>query len=183
MSTDQHSELVAAAWLEIPQFVSATALFQGAVADQLGVPANDLHCLNLVTAGLASTPTQLAERMGLTTGAVTKMLDRMEQHRLVRREHDPHDRRRITVHALEDRADEIAGLYGPMAGYLTELIARFTDDELRLLTDFARTSRDVAIRETAELRRNGKPHSTRTARMAEPAGLPPVRSVADNPRP
>jgi len=136
------------------------------VADQLGVPANDLHCLNLVTAGLAVTPTQLAERMGMTTGAVTKMLDRMERQRLVRREHDPQDRRRITVHALPDRADELATLYQPMAGYLIDHIARFTDDHLRLLTDFARTSREIALREAAQLRRDGKAHSTRKPRSA-----------------
>jgi DNA-binding MarR family transcriptional regulator len=157
---------VAAAWVEIPQFVSATALFQVAVADQLGVPANDLHCLNLVTAGLAVTPTQLAERMGMTTGAITKMLDRMERQRLVRRAHDPQDRRRITVHALPDRADELARLYQPMAGYLIEHIAGLTDDHLRLLTDFARTSREIALREAAQLRRDGKPHSTRKPRPA-----------------
>ncbi|MEU7750323.1 MarR family transcriptional regulator [Micromonospora sp. NPDC049101] len=163
MSTG-HEALVAAAWVEIPQFVSATALFQSAVADQLGVPVNDLHCLNLVSAGLAVTPTQLAERMGMTTGAVSKMLDRMEAQRLVRREHDPHDRRRITVHARPDRADELAALYQPMATYLTERIAGFTDDQLRLLTDFAHTGREVALREATRLREGGRSHSTRKRR-------------------
>ncbi|GAA1609354.1 MarR family winged helix-turn-helix transcriptional regulator [Actinoplanes couchii] len=160
MSTD-HDALRATAWTEIPQFVSATALFQAAVADQLGVPVNDLHCLNLVSAGVAVTPTELAERMGLTTGAVSKMLDRMEAQRLVRREHDPQDRRRITVHPRPDRAGELAALYQPMAVYLSEHMARFTDDQLRLLTDFARTSRDVALREATRLRQNGRPHAAR----------------------
>lgn len=157
---------MAAAWSEIPQFVSATALFQAAVADQLGVPVNDLHCLNLVLAGVAVTPTQLADRMGMTTGAVTKMLDRMEQQRLVTRRPDRHDRRRITVHALPDRAEELVSLYQPMAGYLTEHIAAFTDEQLRLIIDFARSSRELALREAARLRRDGKPHSTRKPRPA-----------------
>ena len=171
----EHEALVAAAWVEIPQFVSATTLFQAAVADQLGVPVNDLHCLNLVTAGLAGTPTQLAERMGMTTGAVSKMLDRMEAQRLIRREHDPHDRRRITVHTRPDRADELTALYQPMAAYLTEHIAGFTDDQLRLLTDFARTSRDVALREAARLRADGRPHSTRKRASG---GKPPATADA-----
>lgn len=163
MSTE-HDALVASAWVEIPLFVSATTLFQAAVADQLGVPVNDLHCLNLITARLAFTPTQLAERLGMTTGAVSKMLDRMEAQRLVRREHDPRDRRRITVHAKPDRTEELTALYQTMAEYLIEHIAGFTDDQLRLLTDFARTSREVALREATRLREDGRPHSTRKRR-------------------
>lgn len=106
----------------------------------------------------------------MTTGAVSKMLDRMEAQRLVRRKHDPHDRRRITVHARPDRTDELSALYQPMAAYLTERIAGFTDDQLRLLTDFARTGREVALREATRLREGGRPHSTRKRRRSD--GLP-----------
>ncbi|NRQ35275.1 MarR family transcriptional regulator [Nonomuraea sp. NN258] len=157
MSTD----LVAAALAEIPRFVSATTLFQNAVADQLGVPPGDLHCLNLVGTGEADTPTALAERMGMTTGAVTKMLDRMEENRFVRREPHPDDRRRVVIRPLPDRAEELAALYEPMARFLTEEIARFEEEQLRFLVEFARTAREVAVRETLQLRKAGRSHATR----------------------
>ncbi|MFF4128537.1 MarR family winged helix-turn-helix transcriptional regulator [Microbispora rosea] len=162
MSTGR-GELEAAAFAEIPQFVSATTLFQNAVADQLGVPVNDLHCLNLVSSGQAVTPTQLAERMGMTTGAVTKMLDRMQEQRLIRREHDPGDRRRVIISQLPDRLAELAELYRPMAAFLQERLAACTVDQLRFIADFAGTARDVALDQAALLRRNGKAHATRRA--------------------
>jgi DNA-binding MarR family transcriptional regulator len=158
------SELMAAAAAEIPLFVSATVLFQVAVADQLGLQVSDLHCFNLVSSGLATTPTQIAERMGLTTGAVTKMLDRMEGHRLVRREADPHDRRRLIVRAVDDRADELAELYAPMAGFLAGQLAGRSADQLRFLVEFVQAGREAALLETARLRDGGKPHATRPAR-------------------
>ncbi len=157
------AELEAAAFAEIPQFVSATTLFQNAVADQLGVPVNDLHCLNLVSSGQAVTPTQLAERMGMTTGAVTKMLDRMQGQRLIRREHDPGDRRRVIISQLPDRLAELAELYRPMAAFLHERLSACTDDQLSFVADFAGTARDVALDQAALLRRNGKAHATRRA--------------------
>jgi DNA-binding MarR family transcriptional regulator len=156
-------ELEAAAFAQIPQFVSATTLFQNAVADQLGVPVNDLHCLNLVSSGQAVTPTQLAERMGMTTGAVTKMLDRMQEQRLIRREHDPGDRRRVIIRQLPDRLAELTELYRPMAVFLQERLAACTVDQLRFVVDFAGTAKDVALDQAAQLRRTGKPHATRRA--------------------
>lgn len=158
---DQTMALVAA---EIPQFVSATVLLQVAIADQLGVPVSDLHCLNLVQAGAATTPTQIAERMGMTTGAVTKMLDRMEQQRLVRREPDPVDRRRVVVRPLDDRTADLAELYQPMVRYLGEQMDRSTTAELRYLAGFVQAGREAAVKETLRIRRGGKPHATRRAR-------------------
>ena len=159
--SSERDDLVREAAAEMPQFVTATALFQSAVADQIGVPVGDLHCLNLVVAGIADTPTQLAERMGMTTGAVTKMLDRMERQRLVRREHDQRDRRRITVRVLADRQAEIAGYYAPMTRFFVEHIAALPDEQLRFLGEFSRTSREVALRAAVELRSGGNPHGTR----------------------
>jgi DNA-binding MarR family transcriptional regulator len=164
--SSERDDLVAAATAEVPQFVTATVLFQSAVADQVGVPVGDLHCLNLVLAGIADTPSQLADRMGMTTGAVTKMLDRMERERLVVREHDRRDRRRVLVRALPDRQAELAGYYAPMSAFLAERIAALADDELRFLAEFSRASREVALSAAVELRTAGNRHGTRRPRPA-----------------
>jgi len=109
-------ELAAELATEIPLLVNATVLLQLAVADQLGVPVVDLHCLALVQAGTATTPTQIAERLGMTTGAVTKMLDRMQAERLVNRVPNPDDRRGVLVEARSDRAEELARLWRALDG-------------------------------------------------------------------
>ena len=97
----------------------------------------------------------------MTTGAVTKMLDRMQEQRLIRREHDPGDRRRVIISQLPDRLAELAELYRPMAAFLQERLAACTVDQLRFIADFAGTARDVALDQAALLRRNGKAHATR----------------------
>jgi len=53
-------------------------------------------------------PGQLAEQLGLTTGAVTKLLDRLQQAGYVTRSADPADRRRIIVAADPQRLSELA---------------------------------------------------------------------------
>jgi DNA-binding MarR family transcriptional regulator len=164
------AELAAEVAAEIPGFVNATVLLQLAVADQLGVPAIDLHCLDLVGSGTATTPTQLAERLGLTTGAVTKMLDRMEAQRLVRRVPNPADRRGVLVEMRADRADELARLYAPMGEFLAAQMADGTDEQLAFLARFARESREAAMREATRLRREGRPHATRRTRPGTTAG-------------
>jgi len=154
-------ELAAELAAEIPLLVNATVLLQLAVADQLGVPVVDLHCLALVQAGTATTPTQIAERLGMTTGAVTKMLDRMQAERLVNRVPNPDDRRGVLVEARSDRAEELARLYRPMAEHLGEQVAGWTDNQLEFLSDFARRSREAALAEATRLRREGRRHATR----------------------
>ena len=67
------------------------------VASSLGLNATDLRCLELAWSEAEMTPTRLAELSGLTSGAVTGVLDRLERARFVRRESDPNDRRRLLV--------------------------------------------------------------------------------------
>ena len=143
---------------------ATTVLLQLAVADQLGVPVIDLHCLALVQAGTATTPSQIAERLGMTTGAVTKMLDRMGAERLVDRVPNPDDRRGVLVRPRADRVEELAQLYRPMAEYLEREIAGGTEDQLAFLAEFVRRSREAALDEAARLRREGRRHATRRAR-------------------
>jgi DNA-binding MarR family transcriptional regulator len=158
---------------EIPLFVNATVLLQLAVADQLGVPVIDLHCLALVQAGTATTPSQIAERLGMTTGAVTKMLDRMQAERLVERVPNPDDRRGVLVRPRTDRVDELAGLYRPMAAHLDREIAGGTDDQVAFLAGFVHRSREAAQDEAARLRREGRRHATRRTRPDPPEHASP----------
>ncbi|MEC3981680.1 MarR family winged helix-turn-helix transcriptional regulator [Amycolatopsis sp. H20-H5] len=154
-------ELATATALEIPQFISATALFQAAVADQLGVTATELHCLHLVSSGTATSPTELARVLGMTTGALTRMLDRMERERLVERVPDPSDRRRLSIRPLGDRLEELAELYAPMARFLSEGLSRLDRRQLTAMLGFLNESRVHAEEEAARLREDGAAHATR----------------------
>ena len=94
-----------------------------AVAERLGINSTDLRCLVLASTEPGLQPTRLAELAGLTTGAITGVLDRLERAGFVRREPDPADRRRLRVRIVADRVDEIEGYYEPLferARQLTE---------------------------------------------------------------
>ena len=92
-----------------------------AVADRLGINPTDLRCLGLATSEPGLTPTRLAELAGLTTGAITGVLDRLERAGFVRREADPDDRRRLRVELVRDRLGELTAYYRPLIGRAVEL--------------------------------------------------------------
>src|SRR5205085_7594705 len=84
--------------------------FDRLAADRLGVNDTDLHCLNILENSGGITAGELAARAGITTGAVTGVIDRLEGARYARRRSDPADRRRVKVEvtpAFYARADRI----------------------------------------------------------------------------
>ncbi len=145
-------ELATAAALEIPRFVSATVMFQTAMADRLGISPTELHGLQLVISGATTSPTELARALGMTTGAVTRMLDRMETRRLVERVPDPADRRRLAIRPLPDRLDDVADLYSPMARFFGDRLGKLDRRQLTALLGVLADGRTFAEREAARLR-------------------------------
>src|SRR5487761_1701593 len=75
-----------------------------AAAERIGVNSTDLNCLNIVALNGSMTAGELAKATGLTTASITGVLDRLEEGGFVRRERDPHDRRRVNVNLNEGRA-------------------------------------------------------------------------------
>src|SRR5215475_15194752 len=88
-------------------------LYSQAVAERLGINSTDLECLDHILRGPV-TAGRLAELTGLTTGAITGVIDRLERIGLARRESDPDDRRKTVVRALPVVLDRIAPLFEPM---------------------------------------------------------------------
>src|SRR5579872_4168217 len=86
---------------ELIQEFRATAnqddAFDAVAAQRLGVSDTDLRCLNIIENSRGLTAGELAAQSGLTAGAVTGVVDRLEQHGYARRLPDPTDRRRVRV--------------------------------------------------------------------------------------
>nr|HET6902234.1 MarR family transcriptional regulator [Ktedonobacteraceae bacterium] len=121
-----------------------------------------LKCLDLARSEARLTPSRLAEVTGLTTAAVTTILDRLEQAGFVRRERDPSDRRKILVKPLAGRAEEVARLLAPLDQAMAHLFAQYSTEELAFLNEFALRVGQILQQETARLR--------------EPSGLKILRS-------
>jgi DNA-binding MarR family transcriptional regulator len=130
---------------------TATILFHTALAQRLGLSVTDWKCTDLVDRFGPLSAGRLAELTGLTTGAITGVVDRLEQGGFVRREPDPNDRRRVIVRAVHDRRPEVEAVFGPFVRALDDLNAPYSEEELALITDYMRNAIAVLEREAARL--------------------------------
>lgn len=142
-------ELVVRLTTEVRRQQVAYDRFHDAVAAHLGVNRTDLRCLDMLDLHQPLSAGDLAAQTGLTTGAVTAMLDRLEKIGYVRRVRDPADRRRVLVETGDKARDRIAEIYRPFAEATVPMLDAFTDDQLTLLTDFLRRGSDFYGQQTA----------------------------------
>ncbi|MEQ4206248.1 MarR family transcriptional regulator [Actinopolymorpha sp. B9G3] len=166
--TDGRQELVEMLVQEMPWYVSSAVRFQMAVADQLGMPLTDVHALGALMEFEPIGARRLADLMGMTTGAVTRIVDRLERGGYVRREPDPNDRRRIVLRLVPERVGQIARYYESMDVRWQRQIGGYTDAELRFLVEFLRRGGEYAQAETVALRARGRAHGTRSR---QPRGI------------
>jgi DNA-binding MarR family transcriptional regulator len=122
----------------------ATDKIDELVTELLGVNRTDARCLDILDQHGRMTAGQLASAIGLTTGAVTAVVDRLERAGYARRVADPEDRRRVLVELTEKARELSWELMGrPLMEASQPIIARYSDEELELLLEFARTSREL----------------------------------------
>lgn len=101
-------------WAAVTAVAHQSALHQEAVAGLLGLNPTDLRCIGFARSEPDLTPGRLAELTGLTTGAVTGVVDRLERAGYVRRVPDPADRRRTLIRASHDRGAAVGAAYEPL---------------------------------------------------------------------
>ncbi|HEV2011703.1 MAG TPA: MarR family transcriptional regulator [Candidatus Limnocylindria bacterium] len=128
-------ELMQAIRSGFQQTSGQSVLLSQIIADNVGLSPSDLECMGFLEDGGPMTAGRLAELTGLTSGAVTRMIDRLERARYVRRRSDPDDRRKVLVELVPGRAKEFDRFYGPMARGATEFLARYSDAELALIAE------------------------------------------------
>jgi len=112
-------------------------IFGQTVANVAGISGSDLECLDFLILGGRVTAGRLAEVTGLTTGAITGVVDRLEKAGLVRRERDETDRRKVFISVVPEKAMKIGQLYVPMQQAMEKVFGAYSDEELRLLLRFA----------------------------------------------
>ncbi|GAA2790016.1 MarR family winged helix-turn-helix transcriptional regulator [Crossiella cryophila] len=138
---------------ELGRELSAVTLaFHAAAAERMGLSGTDHKCLDLamhspgpLTAG------RIAELSGLSTGAVTGVIDRLERGGFVRRVRDPHDRRKVLVEVTtcnEGRYDHI--FHGLIEG-VTEIVGRYRPEEVEVIVRYTRDSIDLMRAQIARL--------------------------------
>lgn len=115
-----------------------------AVADHLGLNRTDTRCLDIIERLDGVSAGRLAGESGLSTGAVTTVLDRLERAGYARRTHDPGDRRRVLVELTPEARRELEDLYRPLAEATMRQLEGYTTDEVSLVRDFLRDARRLS---------------------------------------
>jgi DNA-binding MarR family transcriptional regulator len=129
-------------------------LFSDAAAERLGLNPTDLECLGYLGGGPISAGA-LAAATGLTTGAITGVIDRLERAGFARRQPDPNDRRKVLVRETPEAQARTAPLFAPMAAAAAAVLAAYSDADLALLLGFLEKSRDASLEVLAKLRQGG----------------------------
>lgn len=147
----KRDELLQTLEREIRQSSALGVVFSEAVASRLGINPTDLECLDLISLRGRMTAGELARATGLTTGAITGMIDRLERAGYARRERDAEDRRRVYVAVLPAALARAGPLYGSLARSMGALLATYSDAEIALLVDFFQRSHAVMASEAEKL--------------------------------
>ncbi len=136
MSTENRKALHQTLFAQIRHFIAGTILFNQKIADQCGLHLTDMQCINLLDLLGPATPGKLAQYMGLTTGGVTVMLDRLEKAGLVKREANPNDRRSVLVRVNPKKMAKIQALYERVDQQFAAFLSETSEEELKVIVDF-----------------------------------------------
>jgi DNA-binding MarR family transcriptional regulator len=118
------------------EFTLGTVLFHHAVGEILGVNVTDMEGLALVVYRGLSTPSELSRYTGLSSGATTAMLDRLERSRLIERRPNPQDRRGTLIVLTKGATERLTVLFGSLRDAARALLSGYSEPELDLLSGF-----------------------------------------------
>ena len=144
MSRETKQDLIARLIYEARAAEGATATFDEAAFDALGINRTDGRCLDFVSNEGSITAGRLAQKMGLTTAAVTSVLDRLEKKGYARRVRDADDRRRVIVEVTPEFMKRAARIWGPIFDEASrKVFSKMTADDLRVVTEWFRRDREL----------------------------------------
>ncbi|MBL8954155.1 MAG: MarR family transcriptional regulator [Myxococcaceae bacterium] len=124
--------------------------FDAAAAEKLGVNTTDLRCASLLM-HRALTAKELAQAAGLTPGATTTVLDRLEASKLARRRYDESDRRRVLMELTPAGKKRIDEIWGPLVRDGAAMMQRYSTRELELVRDFVKKVRAIQAQHIARI--------------------------------
>ncbi|WP_433656632.1 MarR family winged helix-turn-helix transcriptional regulator [Nocardia sp. CA-128927] len=135
------------------EFASAMVNFHAATGKLLGLSAVERKCMDTLRI-LGPVPAgTIAEHTGLTTGAVTGLVDRLEKAGYAKRTRDPHDRRKVLVELIpNERVDALlAAVFVPFGTEMAELMTRYSPAELEAISDWIDRTTDILVTNTRRI--------------------------------
>jgi DNA-binding MarR family transcriptional regulator len=151
-SSRKRTALIVRVGMELGRELSTVSIFfHQSIASKLGLNVTDTRCFELMSRYSQGplTAGDLARATGLTTGAVTGILDRLEKAGLVERFRDPSDRRKVFVRPCPEALQRIGRMYQGLATASLKHASSYSTKELELIKDYLEGSLQV-LRDQAE---------------------------------
>ena len=131
---------------------SQGAMFAKTVADRAGISSADMDCIDFVNVEGRMTAGRLAELTGLTTGAITGVVDRLEKAGFVRRERDEIDRRKVFIVPVAERMKmEMGRPFELLKRAMEKQCDAYSEAELKFLVRYGNESYQSMLEATTQL--------------------------------
>jgi len=145
-------ELMAALERALRNVSGQAVLHSEAMAERLGINSTDLECLDIIILQGPVAAGELARASGLTSGAITGVIDRLHRAGLAKREPDPQDRRKVLVRVPPAVLQRILPIGEPMGRAAQAILSSYDDQQLALILDFLVRSHESAVAVTTKMR-------------------------------
>jgi DNA-binding MarR family transcriptional regulator len=139
-----------------------TVFLHQAIAQSFGLNATDTKCVDLILSHPVGSVTagQLSAMSGLTTGAITHILDRLEKRQIIERVRDTRDRRRIFIRVNPQSLEPLMPQYEAIGKAFTDLVDQYSDEELQLICDYMEKASAVANQQLVNIAGGTRSRST-----------------------
>jgi DNA-binding MarR family transcriptional regulator len=154
MMNSTKTDLKKRALMAVRDYGIHLTLFQNAMGDRLDLNVTDMQCLRLLFIKGIATPSELARHTGLTSGATTAMLDRLEKVGLIERRPNPDDRRGTLVSPGKSAAEKVASGFESARKAQAELISSYSEEELKIISDVFERFTKLWEQEREKIRRD-----------------------------
>ena len=135
MANNTKTDLKRRALMAVRDYGVNLTQFQRAMTERAGLNPTDMECLRLLFIKGIATPSELARHTGLTSGATTAMLDRLEKAGLIERRPNPDDRRGTLIAPEKSSSEKVASWFASTREAQDELISSYSERELEIIAD------------------------------------------------
>lgn len=135
MTKPTKTDLKKRALMAVRDYGIHLTLFRNAMSDWAGINTTDMECCRFLFLKGVATPTELAKHTGLTSGATTAMLDRLEKAGFIERRPNPDDRRGTLIVPAQGSAEKAAAWFESARRAQDELLSSYSESELEIIAD------------------------------------------------
>ena len=118
-------------------------LLNRSVAARIGLNPTDVEALGVLSVLGVTTPTQLAGMLGMGTGAVTQVIDRLEDAGYARRIREARDRRSVSIELVPEKARQVGAFYSTLHEDAAELNSRYNNHDLAMIVEYLTRANDI----------------------------------------